>query len=68
MLHGPPAPCTSSWQLLDKADEATDRKLARHLVALYGQDSHATAKVGAEHSWWCSVLAAWAWQACRVLG
>jgi hypothetical protein len=32
-------------QLLDKADEATDRKLARHLVALYGADMQQAARV-----------------------
>lgn len=36
--YSPPysPPLLISLQLLDKANEATDRKLARHLISLYG--------------------------------
>ena len=41
--HPPPA-----LQLLDKANEASDRKLARHLISLYG---NGVGRLGNEVRW-----------------
>ena len=48
------------YLVLDKAEEATDRKLARHLLSLHYERGQNAAQVG------CTYCACHCWKSCAV--